>query len=240
VIIYHGTTSSRAHNIVRNGFSAFNLAREVAVVGERFGMSSEDIFSKFRATGRISLVRADDNSVYFSSGFNHAHSYASRAPEVVWESLWAVFLINHPDVAHPWNLSDEGHYWVLRQLSHDRPTVLEIEVEDELLGVKRDQILRSRLLASAGSDNGVEVALSHTLDLRILLVHEFDRRVDGSLLRFMTGLSPEELHASVERGEWGEVGTYRYERYWRWHDVIERLPAGRLDELDELVQGSRR
>lgn len=201
MILFHGTTRNRADSIARHGFAPFDLYAEISPIASRYGMELDQILAAFRRAGRISLSRTDDTNIYLTTGFNHAASYASRAPEVVWETLWSVFLIRHPEIDYPWNMSDEGHYWVLREMSQDSPVVLEIEVEDSALGRERDRLVKSAALWGKESDNGAEAAIHHRVRIDIRQRHELDHRIDMQLLRFMTGKTPQDLVASIKAGE---------------------------------------
>jgi len=232
MILYHGTSTSRAKSITENGFRKPDLTTELTSIAESFGIPSSVLIEKLTSLGRFVIFRNTDAPIYFSSHFNHAASYATRGPEFFWESLWAIYGLQHPEIDFNWNQSDEGHAWVLGQMQHDPPVVLHVEIPDELLGAELEKIFSLRSRMPPDSENGGrEIGLELSEQFCIVNRTDIDFRVNGSLLRFLSELSPEEIALQVDAGAWGTPLSYRAEKYWNWQDIKRRLTESRLNEL---------
>jgi hypothetical protein len=59
-----------------------------------------------------------------------------------------------------------------------------------------------------------------------------DYWIDASRLRFLAGLSPDEIHQQVLSGVWGQPFSYQLTKHWLWSDVKARLKPERLRELN--------
>lgn len=134
MILYHGTSESRAEVVCREGFKHPNLDSEIHTIANRYKIESDVLRRQLSELGRFSSFRNDDKKVYFSSHIMHAASYATRAPEFYWEALWGVYTIWNPELGLNWNQSDEGHAWVLSQMQSDPPVILHIDVPEEIPG----------------------------------------------------------------------------------------------------------
>jgi hypothetical protein len=235
VILFHGTTQSRAKNICANGFCEFDLQREINTTADTLGIPPAQILQKLTSMGRFSVSRETDSMVYLSTSFNHAASYATRSPEVVWECLWAVFLLRNSELGINWNQSNEGHYWVLRTMEADPPVVLKLDVEEDVLGDQLDRIKSLTEFHLHNPDNGAEVRLKHTTTFSVVNTTLIGHRIDRYLLRFVAGLPTAEFHRLLSVDHWGKANKYRGDFYWEWSVVKPSLPPERLEELDSLV-----
>lgn len=235
MILFHGTTKSRADRIQKFGFERPDFDSEIAAVCRRYEVRSETLREQLTNLGRIISSRNDDSRIYFSSHFMHAASYATRAPEFYWEALWAIYVIRHPELGFEWNQSDEGQAWVLSQMQSDAPVVLHVEVPDEILGHDAERIVNIlKLMPSNSESGGVEVGLNPSSDLRVVDQTTIDYWIDGSLLRFLTDLSQEEIGQQVSEGLWGQPFSYQSTKYWMWANVKALLKPERLHDLNLL------
>ncbi len=232
MILFHGTTASRASHIRENGFIKPDFDVEIELISQKYDLPASDIHEQLTALGRFISSRRDDQRIYFSSHLMHAKSYATRAPEFYWEAMWAVYVIRNPELGLEWNQSDEGHAWVLSQMQHDPPVVLHVEVVDDELGQDADRIRGTREIMPPESESGgVEVGLYPSSNLKIVDQTIGDYWIDSSLLRFLTDLSPGELSQQVDDGVWGAPFSYQFTNYWYWRDIKLRLTPQRLQEL---------
>jgi hypothetical protein len=227
--LFHGTTHERAARIVAEGFRPMVLDDEVAAVSRRFGVPRDAILADLELHGRFSSFRRDDLRSYLTTSFGHAASYASRAPEVEWECLWAVYRLQHPELGYDWNQSDAGHFWVLQQRELDPPVVMVLEVDEANLA-NPERIAKVKSLEGK-VDGGLEVPIDVSMRFTVLRTETTDRRVDLSLLRFIIDQSPSETRAQVEAGVWGSPEIYQGGRYWNWRDIRQRLSEARRRAL---------
>ncbi len=235
MILFHGTTKSRADRIQQFGFEQPDFDSELEEISQRYEVQSDALQDQLKNLGRIISSRNSDTRIYFSSHLMHAASYATRAPEFYWEALWAIYVIRHPELGFEWNQSDEGHAWVLSQMQSDTPVVLHVEVPDEILGHDAERILNTLEIMPPNSESGgVEVGLIPSSDLRIMDQTTCDYWIDGSLLRFFADLSQEEIRQQVIEGLWGQPFSYQYTKYWMWANVKALLQPARLRDLNLL------
>jgi hypothetical protein len=233
MILYHGTSSSRAAMIQQYGFQNPDLDSELAKVASQYNVSHASLQTQLSNLGRIVTSRLDEKKVYFSSHFLHAASYATRAPEFYWEALWAIYVLRNPELGFNWNQSDEGHAWVLSQLQTDPPVVMHVEIPADTLGEDAERIQQCIEDSPAESESGgTEIGLSPSAKLQIVGQTEGDYWIDNSLLRFLSGLSPEEIGKQVENGIWGQSFTYQGCEYRLWGEIKTRLSHERLLELN--------
>ena len=233
MILFHGTSRSRAARIREFGFEYPDFDSEIEEISRRYEVRSVVLEAKLRKLGRIVSTRHDDKRIYFSSHLMHAASYATRAPEFYWEALWAVYVIRNPELGFDWNQSDEGHAWVLSQMQSDPPVIIHVDVAEEVLGQDAELIRGTReIIPSDSKSGGAEVGLEPSSNLQIVDLTASDYWIDGSLLRFLAGLSPDEIKAQVTAGAWGQPFLYRGERHWMWNDIKVRLKPERLRELN--------
>jgi len=233
VILFHGTSTSRAALIREHGFQYPDFESEIEEISRHYEVGAETLRDQLMRLGRIVTSRDDDRKIYFSSHFQHAASYATRAPEFYWEALWAVYVIWNPQLGFEWNQSDEGHAWVLSQMQSDPPVILHVEVSDHVLGQDADRIRGTREIMPPDSESGgAEVGLYPSSNLQIVDQTTSDYWIDASLLRFLAELSPDEMHSQVLAGVWGQPFSYQFTKYWMWNDVKTRVKPERLRELN--------
>jgi hypothetical protein len=233
MILYHGTSTSRSIRILEHGFEYPDFESEIQEIARRYDVKSEQLTEQLVTLNRFVASRFQDENIYFSSDFMHAASYATRAPEFYWEALWAVYIIWNPELGDDWNQSDAGHAWVLSQMHTDPPVVLHVNVCEDLLGLDAERIRETQEIFKDLGDGGrVEVGLTASSDLQIIDQTSTDFWIDPSLLRFMAGISPDEIHAQVLAGAWGQPFSYQSTKYWLWGDIKARLSHQRLFELN--------
>ena len=232
MILYHGTSSSRAAMIQQYGFQNPDLDSELARLASQYNVSHTSLQRQLSNLGRFVTSR-QEQKIYFSSHFLHAASYATRAPEFHWEALWAIYVLRNPELASNWNQSEEGHAWVLSQMQTDPPVVLHVDIPEEMLGEEAEKVRRYVSIMSAESESGgTETALSPSPELQVIGQTEGDYWIDNSLLRFLSGLSPEEIGKQVDEGLWGRPFSYHFNNFWLWKNVKALMTAERLEELD--------
>lgn len=232
MILFHGTSSSRAAMIQQYGFQNPDLDSELATLASQYDVTHTSLRTQLSNLGRFVTSR-QEQKVYFSSHFLNAASYATRAPEFHWEALCAIYVIRNPELGAKWNQSDEGHAWVLSQMQTDPPVVLHVDIPEEMLGEDAEKIRRYVEAMSAESESGgKEVATSASSELQVKNLIVSDHWIDNSLLRFLSGLSPEEIKKQVEAGIWGTPFTYQNRENWLWGQVKTRLSHERLLELN--------
>lgn len=218
---------------MRNGFQQPDLEYEMAEICHRHNVDKAILKNQLEERGRFISFRGIDNKTYFSSHFMHAASYATRAPEFYWEALWSVYLLAHPHLGLDWNQSNDGHAWVLSQMQNDPPVVLHVEVPEIALGAEAERIRRyCEILPLDSTMGGCEVALVPSDNLQIVEQTITDYWIDGSLLRFLSDSTQEEIEEQVDEGLWGEPIFYHHTKYWLWTDVKTRLSATRLSHLN--------
>jgi hypothetical protein len=233
MILFHGTTSSRAEMIRQYGFQNPDLDSELAKIASQYDVSHASLQTQLSNNGRIVTSRLGEKRVYFSSHLLHAASYATRAPEFYWEALWAIYVLRNPELGFNWNQSDEGHAWVLSQMQTDPPVVLHVEIPGELLGEDAEKISQwVEDMPAESESGGSEIALSPSPELQVVGQTEGDYWIDNSLLRFLSGLSPEEIGKQVDEGLWGKPFSYHFDNFWLWKNVKALMTAERLEELD--------
>ena len=233
MILFHGTSSSRAEMIRQHGFQNPDFDSELAKLASAHGVSHASLQTQLLDLRRFVTSRHGDQKIYFSTHLMHAASYATRAPEFCWEALWAIYVLRNPELGFNWNQSDEGHAWVLSQMQTDPPVVLHVEIPGELLGEDAEKLtLRAEDSPSESESVGTEIALSPSPDLQVVGQTAGDYWIDNSLLRFLSGLSPEEIAKQVEEGLWGQPFSHNCNNFWLWNNVKTRMTTERLDELD--------
>ncbi len=218
--------------IQQYGFQNPDLDSELAKLASQYNVSHTSLQMQLSNLGRFVTSR-QEQKVYFSSHFLHAASYATRAPEFHWEALWAIYVLQNPELASNWNQSEEGHAWVLSQMQTDPPVVLHVDIPEEMLGEEAEKVRGYVSIMSAESESGgKEVAISVSSELQIKDLVVSDHWIDNSLLRFLSGLSPEEIEKQVEDGIWGPPFTYQNRENRLWGEVKKRLSHERLLELN--------
>ena len=233
MILFHGTSSSRAAMIQQYGFQNPDFDSELAKLASAHCVSHASLQTQLLDLRRFVTSRHGDQKIYFSTHLMHAASYATRAPEFYWEALWAIYVLRNPELGFNWNQSDEGHSWVLSQMQTDPPVVLHVEVPVELLGEDAEKISQWVEDMHAESESGgTEIALSPSPELQVIGQTEGDYWIDNSLLRFLSGLSPEEIGKQVDEGLWGKPFSYHFDNFWLWKNVKALMTAERLEELD--------
>jgi hypothetical protein len=224
-VLYHGTTLSRARKICVEGFVAVSPSEEIFRLSNAYGVDSEVVVASMEEWGRFSVLPGRESVFYSTVGFDHAASYAQRAPEVRWETLCSIYRLRHPELGDFWNDSDELHWWVFLQLMDDPPAVVTLSLPE----VKK--------LGGGPMDSSFELPLPASL---VLDVDEIPRTLDESLTRFVAGYGASEgdvtkFSNEVEAGKWGTVHTGRRGEFlWCWDELKKLLSRERLEELTRI------
>lgn len=250
VPIFHGTRISMAERIMRDGFAPPPVSELIEAVGDSHDVTVDALMADLEAYKRFAVVDPRTDTVFTTGNPVKAGSWADRAPEATWEALWAVYRIRHPEVGWDWNMSDEGHLWVLAQRLADPPAVLEATAPLGAIRRRNGRPAAEGFLAAVESGDPEAVAQAHHMFGRTpeWLVDPADitaggytpvsARVDNDLLLFLSGESEETFREQLRTGRWGEWGASAHPGDRPWHpfdEVWARLSGDRQAELEELV-----
>jgi hypothetical protein len=252
VPVFHGTRTSMAKRIVADGFSPLTVTAQIEMAAAGHGLSTPAMMADLQSFNRFAVVDPRPDTVFVTGNEVKAGSWADRAPEATWEALWAVYRIRNPHLGWDWNMSDEGHLWVLAQRLDDPPAVLEATAP---LGALRNR--NSGRTAADGFRGVIEsgtspedIARQHWLfrispewlvdpaDITPTGYRVVPSRVDHDLMRFMSGATQETFAEQLRAGYWGEPGVSAGEGDRPWHpfdQVWLRLSDLRQGELEEMV-----
>lgn len=250
--VFHGTRVSMAERIVADGFAPLPVTEQIETVAAEHDVTVEALTADLREYGRFAVVDERPDTAFVTGNPLKAGSWADRAPEAVWEALWAVYRIRHPEVGPNWNMSDEGHLWVLAQRLADPPAMLLAAAPLGALRHRGGGGTAADLFRNAIEAGGSEDALKRARWLFVMspewLVDPADitprgftpvpARVDHDLMLFMSGESKETFIEQLCAGHWGEPGPSARDGDTPWHpfdEVWARLGIDRQAELEELV-----
>lgn len=252
VNVFHGTRASMAERIMRDGFAPRSVRQQIQAVGVVYDVTVDALIADLEIYNRFAIVDPRPETTFVTGHPVKAGSWADRAPEATWEALWAVYRIRHPEVGWDWNMSNEGHLWVLAQRLDDPPAVLVAEVP---LGKLRNRS-GSRTAADQfrdaietdGSKDALKMArwlfamspewLVRPSDLTPRGFVPVPSRVDHDLMLFMSGETKETFVEQLQTDYWGEPGACGDDGDPPWFpfdQVWARLHADRQAVLEELV-----
>jgi hypothetical protein len=252
VPVYHGTRMSLAERILCSGFAPLAVTTQIENIAAEYDVSMDDLVEDLKAYNRFAVVDLRPDTIFVTGDAANAGSWADRAPEATWDALWAVYRIQNPEVGWDWNMSNEGHLWVLAQRLDDPPAVLAASAP---LGALRNR--NSGHTAADGFRDAIESGsadaflteswlfraspewLVDPCDLTPTGCQPVSMRVDHSLLTFMSGESTETFVEQLRAGFWGEPGVgsdpddappwYPFEQVWA------RLSSARQAALEEII-----
>ena len=244
--MFHGTRRSCALEIRKSGFAPRPVMEQLRSVAEDHGLTVEEVIADLEKHGRFAIADPRPDTIYLVGDQNRAASWADRAPEATWEALWAVYRIRHPHVEVDWNQSDEGHLWVLANRLQDPPVVVEIEAPVGKLQTMHGDTAAEEALNRLSPGMSLQDAISPLyaepewkIDPSAAVfvnVTEVPQRVDGPLVRFMSGEDEDTFYRQLDAGFWGEPAGIHHGIPWHsYRDVWERLGADRRAELEEMV-----
>jgi hypothetical protein len=202
--LYHGTTLAAATAIMAEGWRPVDVDAIVDAVAIEHGMDPADVRAELRSLNRYATSEGRGAWASFSSDRELTiHSWAQRAPEAKWDTLWSVWRLRHPEDLPDWNLSTRGHVWVWDQMRTDRLAVLEWETSyDEIValgayshGFRKGPLPDAALLQIPGAawEVGFDVPFTPSRD-RLSLI-EVDRHVDWQMFAHLLGMTEEEFIA---------------------------------------------
>lgn len=225
--LFHGTTSSRAAQIVRDGWRKMSLEAEVDAVAAACGVEADAIWANLRARYRFVDGATRGECVSFATSLLMGDSWAQRAPEIRHEALFAAWRLLHPQLADDANAQIDGSVWVLRHMLDDAPAVLRVELTDEQLLSCREGGFFSSELADLEDlalvwDGLPEIEVPFTVAAELTPeVVAVPRRVSGAVALHLLGLHPDEW---VRRAKANEFGVPHRDRYghltWAWDDLV--------------------
>lgn len=251
VPVFHGTRTSLAERILRNGFAPLAVTQQIKNVAADYNVSTDDVEGDLKAYNRFAVVDPRPDTVFVTGDAAKAGSWADRAPKATWEALWAVFRIQHPEVGWNWNISHEGHLWVLVQRLEDPPAALEASAP---LGALRNR--NNGRTAADGFREAIESGSTDSLlsqrwlfraspewlvdpcDLTPTSYQTVPTRVDHDLILFMSGESKETFVEQLDADFWGEPGASSGPGDRPWHpfdEVWSRLSSERQTALEALI-----
>ena len=221
--IYHGTTLSRAIRIQSEGFQFQGMDEILQDISFHHSFPIEELRAILKF--RFAMTDERDGFVCFTDDFQQASSYAQRAPEIQWEALTQIYRQRH-NLGADWNLSNELHWWVTKQMMHDPPVVIEIKTDSK-------KMYRGGLL----SDEYRHPTPFH--EMSIIKIHPISRWVDFDLLRFITGYENKDrmdFIRLVEDGCWGQyvIKHPLHNHQWCLEEIIERCSVERKIQLGIL------
>lgn len=251
VNIFHGTRVSMAERIMRDGFAPRLVSEQIEAVAAAHDVSVDALIADLKAYHRFAIADPRPDTVFLTGHPVKAGSWADRAPEATWEALWAVYRIHHPEVGWDWNMSNEGHLWVLAQRLDDPSAML---VAAAPLGALRNRS-GSRTAAdlfrdamAEGSEDALKTArwlfamtpewLADPADITPRGFMPVPARVDHDLTIFMSGATRETFAKQLRTDHWGERGALAgdADRPWFPFDQVwARLSDNRQAELEDLV-----
>lgn len=251
VPVFHGTRTSLAKRILRDGFAPLAVTEQINKVAAEHDVSMDDLMGDLKAYKRFAVVDHRPDTVFVTGDAAKAGSWADRAPEASWEALWAVYRIRHPEVGWNWNMSDEGHLWVLAQRLDDPPAVMEAsaplgalrnrnsgrtaadQIQDAIESGSTDSLFTQLWLFRASPEWLVDPS-----DLTATSYQTVSMRADHDLMCFMSGESKETFVEQLHAESWGEPGSSSGPGDRPWHpfeEVWARLSSDRQTALEALI-----
>lgn len=250
VPVFHGTRVSMAERIMRDGFAPLPVSELIEAVAVAHDVTVDALMADLQTYNRFAVVDPRTDTVFTTGNPVKAGSWADRAPEATWEALWAVYRIRHPELGWDWNMSDEGHLWVLAQRLADPPAVLEATAPLGAIRSRRGRPAAERFLAAIESGDPEAVAQEHRMfgktpewlvdpgDITARAFTPVPARVDNDPLLFLSGESEETFREQLRADHWGEWGASAHPGDRPWHpfdEVWARLSGDRRAGLEELV-----
>lgn len=251
VPVFHGTRKSLAERILRDGFAPISVTTQIETVSATYNVPVDDLMEDLTAYNRFVVADQRPDTIFVTGNEVKAGSWADRAPEATWESLWAVYRIRNPELEWHWNMSNEGHLWVLAQRLDDPPVVLEASGP---LGVLRNR--NSGRTAADGIREAITSGSPESLQTQLWLFRASPEwlvnpgditpinyevvptRVDHDLMLFMSGENKETFVEQLHADYLGDPGTSSGPGDRAWHpfeDVWARLSNERQAELEAII-----
>ena len=220
--LYHGTTLNRAKRIQLEGFQSLGSDELLEEISFLHSIPIGEL--RIMLQDRFAMADNRDGLVCFTEDFGQASSYAQRAPEIQWEALTQIYRKCH-DLGREWNLSDELHWWVTKQMMNDPPVVIEIDTNSQEMNIHHGGLWNSEYRYP-----------TPFFEMHIVEIHRIPRWIDDSLLRFIAGFETSEVKkfaSMVKDGHWGGPVAIRpmMGRMWSLEDVIGRCSVERKIEL---------
>lgn len=252
VNVFHGTRVSMAERIVAEGFAPRPVPELIEAIADTHDVTMDALMADLRDYGRYAVGDPRPDTVFVTGNQVKGGSWADRAPEATWEALWAVYRIRRPALGWDWNMSQEGHLWVLAQRLDDLPAVVEATAPLGAIRSRRGRPPAERFLAAIESGDPEAVVEQHRMfrktpewlvDPRDVTARSFTpvpARVDHDLMLFMSGETKETFVEHLRADFWGEPGPRAGDDDcdWPWFpfdQVWARLSGDRQTELEELV-----
>jgi hypothetical protein len=239
--LFHGTTLDAAEQIRVEGWRARDLTGMVGGLATKHEIPVADVIDDLRRYNRFMLIEKDrGQGASFTADYETAAgSWAQRAPEVEWDALWAIWRIKYSGETemYHWNMDVPGHAWVLEQMAHQKPAVVEVALTvDELFkldamvgGFARGR-LTPELVPLLPDLPEVSLPLPFHPSTEVT-IHQLERRVGWDVFAHWLGLTREEFIAHDDASRFGPAGEGEFAMRPWWSlsavdAILERVDAG--------------
>lgn len=220
-MLHHGTTLHAARRIVDVGWQALDVPALIDRLAYAHEVDSAAVRDVLTQWGRFAVV-ADGrggNASFTPNAAKVAHSWAQRAPEAVWEALWAVYHLSHPELrrrGEGWASDLTGRTWVWDQMRHEPLAIVsyvttysELAALGALLGAGRSKLGPPEQVLPAWN-NLAEISfdLPFRPDPSRLVTTPVPRHLPRDVYACALGLTVEEFDRRAERGDFGEPASH--------------------------------
>lgn len=251
--VFHGTRLSRAQTIMQSGFNTTPVADLVSPVAETYGVPVDDLYAHLTRFGKFAIVDDRPGAVYVCANPEKAGSWASRAPEAVWEALWSVWALKHPELGDYYQQSAEGLFWVLAQQLDDPPALVGMLAPATcLFNHPRGDDAATWFAKMASTDIlGVPLTVEKIVEafvekpewrvdparVQIAQLLEVPTRVDLDVAAFMAGRDRFEFMRDIREGtHWGQpLGGSGFDSWFGFHQIWSLLTPERQKQLEQLA-----
>jgi hypothetical protein len=221
--LFHGTTLASAEQILREGWIVKPPRETVTDVALEYGEDPAIVINELERRDRFAVGERRGEWASFSlDELTTVHSWAQRAPEVRWESLWAIWRLNHPEVPYEVKgitrggvtkdvdyLPRPGVTWVFQQMRHEELAVLKLKISYDSLvklgatteGFENKTLPTLRELTSRAP--GVAIPAPFRPSRSRVELRRIDRDLPWTVFAELLGLDDEEFQRRDRSGDFG-------------------------------------
>lgn len=202
VTLWHGTTLDRARCIQNEGFRPLDLSSELQSIADRYDVTADALRKTLADHGRFAAMQQKRTDlVWLATSGGAAEQWASRAPEIRWEALWAVWWVTRePDNLTPW-ASPKAAAWHARQYFDSLPAVVEMEVPVRHVLKKTGEPLDPTVVRDLIRINAAELAIRPIGEISwIKGVRASRRTIDFTAVAGLLEISTDDLAKEVDAG----------------------------------------